>query len=38
MKVGACAGPDRLMSAVKAWCDFVEFNAKDVNNYSQEYL
>ncbi|MBP3329143.1 MAG: sugar phosphate isomerase/epimerase [Clostridia bacterium] len=36
MKFGACAGPDRLLSAVKAGCDFVEFNAKDVNNYSQE--
>lgn len=36
MKFGACAGPDRYFASLNAGCDFVEFNAKDVNNYSQE--
>lgn len=36
MKFGACAGPDRYFSSLKAGCDFVEFNSKDVIKYSQE--
>lgn len=36
MIFGACAGPDRYFSSLKAGCDFVEFNAKDVAKYSQD--
>lgn len=36
MKFGACGGPDRFIAAVNAGCDFIEFSAKDVKNYSSE--
>ncbi len=37
MRFGACAGgTDRYLASVRAGCDFVEFNAKQINDYSKE--
>ena len=37
MRFGACAGGiDRYIASVKAGCDFVEFNARQIGDYSKE--